>query len=118
MDVLTQKQIEMLKQKLINMREEIVCMLADSLESSQPVGLDQPIGRLSRMDALQQQSMTQSSRRSAQRCIKQIDSALRRIEHNEYGLCLECEEEINQARLQARPESALCLECQSKREKR
>ena len=79
MDALTKNQLTTLKQSLKDLRGELTGMLSDSLESSRPVGLDQPIGRLSRMDALQQQSMTQASRRAAEMRISKIDSALHRI---------------------------------------
>ena len=116
MEELTSKQITQMQQKLLTLRDELAGMLSDSLESSRPVGLDQPIGRLSRMDALQQQSMTQASRRAAQLRITKIDTALKRIERNDYGYCMGCEEEIGFARLQAQPEAPFCLDCQSRQE--
>ena len=115
---MTAKQTKELKKRLLKLREELSGMLSDSLESSKPVGLDQPIGRLSRMDALQQQSMTQASRRAAEIRISKIDNALNRIKRDDYGYCLECEEEISFARLQANPEAPFCLDCQSGKEKR
>jgi DnaK suppressor protein len=118
MNALTKSQRATLKQKLIELRSELTGMLTDSLESSRPVGLDQPIGRLSRMDALQQQSMTQASRRAAEMRISKIDNALHRMSKDEFGYCLECEEEIGYARLQANPETPFCLDCQSLKEKK
>ena len=114
---LTAKQTKELKKRLLKLREELSGMLSDSLESSKPVGLDQPIGRLSRMDALQQQSMTQASRRAAEVRISKIDNAINRINRDGYGYCLECEEEIGYARLHAQPEAPFCLDCQSQRER-
>jgi DnaK suppressor protein len=48
--------------------------------------------------------------------IKKIVNALRRIESGDYGYCDNCGDEISIKRLQARPESRLCLECQSTKE--
>jgi DnaK suppressor protein len=118
MDELTETQIGELKQNLLERLEELNSMLSDSLESSRPVGLDQPIGRLSRMDALQQQSMTQASRRAAQVRISLIETALHKISRDDYGYCMECEEEIGFARLQAQPEAPFCLDCQSSKERK
>lgn len=118
MDTLTESQIESLKQSLKDLRCELAGMLSDSLDGSRPVGLDQPIGRLSRMDALQQQSMTQASRRAAEMRISKIDNALHRISKDDYGYCLDCEEEIGYARLEANPEAPFCLDCQSLKEKK
>lgn len=41
-----------------------------------------------------------------------IDEALLRIEDNEYGLCQNCENAINQKRLAAIPWARYCLDCQ------
>lgn len=48
--------------------------------------------------------------------IKKIVNALRRIDSGDYGYCDSCGDEISIKRLQARPESRLCLECQSTKE--
>ncbi|QUM83109.1 MULTISPECIES: TraR/DksA C4-type zinc finger protein [unclassified Moritella] len=48
--------------------------------------------------------------------IKIIIKALRLIDSGDYGYCSNCGDEISIRRLQARPESQLCLECQSTKE--
>ncbi len=48
--------------------------------------------------------------------ISQIDAALARIEAGEYGICRECEQEIDPRRLAALPYALLCTECASRRE--
>lgn len=45
-----------------------------------------------------------------------LDAAIRRIEQGSFGLCLDCGEHIGASRLQATPEVARCLTCQSKLE--
>ncbi len=44
-----------------------------------------------------------------------VDEALARVASGDYGTCAECGEEIPAARLEARPESVLCVDCKSKR---
>ena len=48
----------------------------------------------------------------------ELDGALRRIEHGTYGQCVDCGDQIDPARLEARPSAARCLRCQSKWESR
>ena len=43
--------------------------------------------------------------------IASIRRALERIEDGSYGECVRCGNEIAPGRLEARPESALCIEC-------
>jgi len=117
MEALTSEQCEELGQQLLTLQTELERLLASSEEAAKPVGLDQPIGRLSRMDAMQQQSMVQANRRAAQQRSSLVTRALRRLEGDEYGLCTECDENIGFPRLKARPETPLCINCQSHREK-
>ena len=49
--------------------------------------------------------------------IRKIESALERIEAGTYGICEECEEEISEGRLAARPITTLCIKCKRKQEK-
>ena len=111
MDPLTAKQCEELRQLLVALREELQGLLQRSEAGAKPVDLDQPIGRLSRMDAMQQQSMVQANRRAAQQRIGQVELALRRLAEAEYGICTQCEENIGFARLTARPEATVCIAC-------
>ncbi len=46
-----------------------------------------------------------------------IDEALGRMDDGTYGACVECGELIERARLEARPQSLLCLDCQRARER-
>lgn len=49
--------------------------------------------------------------------ISDIEAALARIDHPEYGVCEECGEEIGVQRLRAKPTAALCIDCQSESER-
>ncbi len=85
-----------------------------SEESRGPVTLQQDsVGRLSRMDAMQQQAMALASekRRKAER--GRIVAALARIEEGEWGYCLACGEEIAEKRLRHDPSVAQCVGCAS-----
>lgn len=43
--------------------------------------------------------------------IEQINTALRRIDQGNYGICQKCQEDINLERLQAVPYAVLCVDC-------
>jgi DnaK suppressor protein len=44
--------------------------------------------------------------------LREVEDALRRIEHGAYGVCHECEEEISSKRLDAVPWAKYCVTCQ------
>lgn len=88
-----------------------------SKEATQIVELDQSsVGRLSRMDAMQGQAMAIAANQRRQLELQKIEAALIRIEHEDYGLCLECDEKIAEPRLKLDPASSLCIDCASKKE--
>jgi DnaK suppressor protein len=64
------------------------------------------------MEAMQQQAMTAANRRASEQRLSMTHLALNRLERGEYGECQSCEEPIGFRRLDARPETPLCLVCQ------
>ena len=76
------------------------------------VELDQQaVGRLSRMDALQNQAMAKAghARRQAER--RRLMAALARIDEGEFGYCEDCGEEIAEGRLRLDPAAQRCISC-------
>lgn len=115
---LTPEQIQELHQDLLALHDELETLLALSEESARPVDLDQPIGRISRIDAIQQQSMAQANRHGHTIRLAQVRAALAALQDDEYGYCKSCDEPIGYPRLSVRPEAAFCLRCQEQRESR
>lgn len=114
MDTLTAEQIENLREALIKNREILKTAIKGENESSQTVELDQSkVGRLSRMDALQGQAMTQETKLRHEEGLRKISAALSRIESGDYGYCLKCDEPISVARLEVDPSASLCINCAS-----
>lgn len=110
---LTEAQILELREALHRKRDDIEQSLAASRDDSRPVAPDQSIGRLTRMDAMQQQQMAVARRRRQQTQLAQIQQALNKIPEGTYGECVRCEEPIGLARLRARPETPFCRTCQA-----
>lgn len=86
-------------------------------DEGKPVQLDQQsVGRLSRMDAMQQQQMAQASQSHMRAHLNRVRLALKAIEEDDYGYCKSCDEAIGFDRLQVRPDSPLCIRCQEQNE--
>jgi RNA polymerase-binding transcription factor len=51
------------------------------------------------------------------RILHLIEEALGRMENGSYGLCVECQEDVQPKRLEAVPWARHCIECQEKQEK-
>jgi DnaK suppressor protein len=88
-------------------------------EEAAPVELDQArVGRLSRMDAMQQQAMSQAVARLTDLERQRIQSALGRMESDDYGYCVICDEEIAEGRLRFDSSVLTCISCAQKEDSR
>jgi DnaK suppressor protein len=86
-----------------------------SAEARGPVMLQQDsVGRLSRMDAMQQQQMALAAEKRRQSGCVRIGGALHRLDQGEWGYCLTCGEEIAAKRLEHDPSVATCVGCAGK----
>lgn len=93
-------------------KKEILKSLELIHETAKPVDLNCPIGRLSRMDEMQQQQMALNSKQQLRIDLTLLEQAFKRLNTGDYGICLNCEEEISEKRLIAKPEAAFCTLCQ------
>jgi DnaK suppressor protein len=110
--------IEFFREKLLQLKKELLHVEPAGNEAAQTVELDQTsVGRLSRMDAMQAQAMSIETKRRRSIMLQRIESALKRMDQGEFGLCLRCEEEINPKRLEFDPTTLMCIECANMAEK-
>ena len=103
-------------QKILEDRkEELLSWNEQSKENSKPVELDQTLqGRLSRMDAIQQQEMARALESKRNRELEKINAAFQRIDNGDYGHCVDCDDEIAEKRLEIDPTAIFCIKCASK----
>lgn len=111
-DGLSSSQLFSLKKLLLERQAELKARDKDGASWRGPVELDQQsVGRLSRMDAMQQQEMAQAEARRRTSDLARIEIALNRVAEGEYGWCAECGEAIAYKRLEIDPAAHLCIGC-------
>lgn len=113
---LTRDQRDDLERNLRALRDEVRGALAAARTGGEPVDLGLPIGRISRMDAIQQQQMAQAGAAALERRLLLIDAAFASLAAETYGLCRICGGPVGFRRLKARPETPLCIRCQESAE--
>ena len=118
MSELSEAQSKELRADLERLFLQIQADLEQSAEAGMTVDLDEPIGRLSRMDAMQQQKMVQAQRERLKLRLGQVKAARAAFDREEYGACRLCDEPIPYKRLKARPEAPFCIDCRSAAERR
>lgn len=110
--MLAQPDLHAIRESLKRTLEELRIAAVDAAKGAQTVQLDQAaVGRLSRMDAMQQQAMSAGNARRIETEIRRVDAALNRIAIGVYGACCKCSEAIPAQRLQSDPATPFCLDC-------
>lgn len=108
---------QQIRYRLNQLRTELLQDLERGEQAAAVVELEQnKVGRLSRMDALQQQAMQKASRTLIKKRLTQVEQAFGALSAGEYDYCQECGEDIPEQRLAARPETLSCVRCQEKSE--
>ncbi|MCI5060247.1 MAG: RNA polymerase-binding protein DksA [Alphaproteobacteria bacterium] len=109
--------LEYFKQKLIDWRTELLKESSETIQNTlQETELQKP-DLADRASAETDHALELRTRDRERKLINKINSALGRIEEDEYGYCEETGDEIGVARLEARPVATLSLEAQEMHER-
>lgn len=97
---------------LISKTEEEIESFKDMVK---PISPENSLGRISRMDAINNKSVAEAAMRTKQKKLTQMKIALDKIDDENFGNCSNCKHPIKPARLIYMPESTLCIGCASRR---
>ena len=80
-------------------------------ELCRPIAPENSIGRVSRMDAINNKSVVEAALREAKIKMQQLKRMQNKINDPNFGRCLKCNESIPLERLMIRPHSKFCVHC-------
>ena len=103
-----------LKQKIIEEISTQKNLIESFTETSKPVAPDNAIGRLTRMEAIGSQAISEASLKSSKVKLALLEKALEKIDLPEFGICIRCANSIPQRRIMLIPESVVCVTCAEK----
>lgn len=112
---LDEKTVENIKKELLVRREQIIEDLKDLGKEEGRIKFPE-FGDKSDENAQEigEYSTNLATDKVLEATLRDIESALERIEKGEYGICKYCKKPINVKRLQARPVASACVECKTK----
>lgn len=111
-DALTDEQLDELRELLLRALARLQQSMELTDDAARPVELDQSsVGRLSRMDSLQNQALSSNLQDRERARLAGLLSALERLEEGTYGTCTECGDPIQYGRLLVVPEARTCAGC-------
>ena len=107
-----------MRTRLETLLSDLLRLQADSIGSTAVVVLDQTsVGRLSRMDAMQNQAMSAATLQRRKQSVVDIQAALNRLDEGVFGDCTCCDCAIHPRRLDMNPFAAMCIDCATHAEK-
>src|ERR1700740_2521651 len=110
------KRLDYYKKKLVSRREELMKTIARTEEEGRQAGDDQTVDLGDKASNSYTKEFLFGMTNSDRTILNMIDEALKRIKSNEYGMCANCQEEMQQKRLEAVPWAKHCINCQEKAE--
>ena len=100
-----------LKKTILDKIAQLETEIEEIKNLAAPIEPENAIGRISRMDAINNKSINDRLLRNAAEKQKKLNLALSRIGEPKFGFCALCEQAIQEARLTLMPESSLCISC-------
>ena len=110
------KRLDYYKKKLVARREELMRTIARTEEEGRQADDDQTVDLADKAANSYTKEFLFGMTNTDRTILNMIDEALKRIKQNEYGLCANCQEEMQQKRLEAVPWAKHCINCQEKAE--
>lgn len=106
---------EALKTKIESLIQKTALDIEDMQSMTQPVKPENSLGRISRMDAIQNKSVMELNLRNKKKKLSKLKLALSNIDSENFGVCDTCKRPIQEARILFMPESTKCIHCASRR---
>ncbi len=114
---MTDNEIDRLKKIIIKTIAELEQSDIYLSEATKPIEPSVAIGRLTRMEAIGEKSVNEAMHSNVKLRLKRLNNALERIENGRYGICPRCNKPIPFGRLEAVPESVICVPCAEKKQR-
>jgi DnaK suppressor protein len=110
------KRLEYYKKKLLTRREELTKTIARTQEEGRTADDDPTVDLADKAANSYTKEFLFGMTNTDRTVLNMIDAALKRIQTDEYGVCANCQEELQQKRLEAVPWAKHCIACQEKME--
>jgi DnaK suppressor protein len=114
---LTKKELKRFQELLEEKRRDILERARKTLSEDMTLDTDDLADEMDLASSEYLQSFEFRLRGREKSLLTKLDLALRKIEDGRFGICEVCEEQIGKKRLEARPETSLCIRCKEDQER-
>ena len=100
-----------IEQKINDEISKTSVLIEQYKELTKPISPDSAIGRISRMDAINNKSVVEATLRQSENKLRNLKLVFSQLGSEEFGICLKCKQPIPLGRILIRPESLFCVNC-------
>lgn len=108
---MTEKELQHIAKKINEEISKTEKAIANYEELTQPIAPENAIGRVSRMDAINNKSVNEAALKKAQQKLKNLQIALSNVNDTDFGLCFKCKNLIPLGRILLMPHTRYCVNC-------
>ena len=108
---MTSKELRTIKVQIEEEVEKTLLLVRNYRELSRPIAPENAIGRISRMDAINNKTVIEAALRKAEQKLTNLKVALSNINDPDFGLCSKCNNPIPMGRILLMPHSRFCVNC-------
>lgn len=100
-----------IKKRILEELKKTEELILDYKESTKPISPENAIGRVSRMDAINNKSVVEAALRKAEEKLNKLKLVLDKVNDADFGLCMRCGNPIPIGRILLMPQSRKCVRC-------
>jgi DnaK suppressor protein len=115
--LMNKQELDTFRDRLVQKRDEIVARAEQTLRQDMTLDADDLPDEMDLASSEYLQAFTFRLRGREKNLLDKIQKALDRIDNGTFGVCEECSEPISIKRLEARPETTLCIRCKEEQER-
>ena len=104
-------QLKEIQEKILSEIKSTQLKVNEYTELCKPIAPENAIGRISRMDAINNKSVVEAVLRETKNKMQQLQIMQNKINDADFGACIKCEQIIPFGRLLIRPHSKFCVHC-------
>ena len=108
---MTPDDFKQIRQRAERKKADLEERIEEYRELTKPIPPSEAIGRVSRMDAINNRSVNEAALRQLERELEGLIKAMDRMREEKYGKCLRCGEDIPTGRLMLMPGATRCVRC-------
>jgi DnaK suppressor protein len=106
-----EKIINEIKEKIITEISKTKKSIIEYKEITKPIAPENAIGRISRMDAINNKSVAEAALRTAEEKLDKLNYMLTQVGEENFGVCAKCKKPIPVGRILLMPQSRHCVNC-------